>query len=142
MAKVLCIDDFRMYAEMIGTMLAQKGGHEVRVDVVPLSLDEIRAYDPDVIVINLVRKAEVLGFPVQNFYREVDGAKAVQAIAQSPLTGDYPIVLTALALKESELPADLRYEAFIEVPQKIDYLLHTINRLAQARRNGDDVAPH
>ena len=81
MAKILCVDDYRMYAEMVGTMLEQRGGHEVKVDVVPLVVDEILAYAPDIIVINLVRKAEVLGSPVHDFYREVDGAKAVVAIS-------------------------------------------------------------
>ena len=141
MAKILCVDDYRMYAEMVGTMLEQRGGHEVKVDVVPLVVDEILAYAPDLIVINLVRKAEVLGSPVHDFYREVDGAKAVVAISEAPALKDIPLVLTALAVKESEVPAGLRYEAFIDVPHKIDLLLHAVDRLVTARRQHSDVAP-
>lgn len=140
MAKILCVDDYRMYAEMVGSMLQQKGGHEVKVDVVPLVIDEVVDFAPEVIVINLVRKAEVLGTPIHDFYREIDGAKAFQALAGAPEIAQIPIVLTALAVKESEVPTGLRYEAFIEVPHKIDVLNHAINRLAEARRRHSDVA--
>jgi CheY-like chemotaxis protein len=141
LAKILCIDDYQLYAEMIGTMLERYGHHQVKVDVVPLVMDEVLAFDPDVIVLNLVRKAEVLGAPIHDFYREVDGGKALQALAKAEEIKDIPVVLTALAVRETEVPLGLHYEAFIEIPQKIDVLRHTIDRLATARRKDSDVAP-
>lgn len=141
MARVLCLDDYRMYAEMVGTMLRQKGGHEVKIDVVPLVMDEVVAFDPDVIVINLVRKMETLGSPLQDFFREVEGAKAFQELRAAPETERYPIVLTALAVREVEVPEGLRYEAFIEVPQRIEHLLHTIDRLTIAHRKDSKIVP-
>lgn len=141
MARVLCLDDYLVYAEMVGLMLKQKGGHEVKIDVVPLVIEDVLAFDPDVIVINLVRKTEALGAPLRDFFREVDGAKAFKELAAAPETKAYPIVLTALALREVELPLGLHYEAFIEVPQKVDYLLHTIDRLAKAKREGLHIVP-
>lgn len=141
MAKILCVDDYRMYAEMVGSMLERKGGHDVKIDVVPLVIGEVVDFNPDVIVINMVRKAEVLGTPIHDFYREVDGAKAFQALAAAPEVSGIPIVLTALAVKENEVPEGLRYEAFIEVPHKMGVLLHAIDRLSEARRRQSDVAP-
>jgi CheY-like chemotaxis protein len=139
-AKILCVDDYRMYAEMVGTMLHQKGGHEVKIDVVPLVIDAIVDNAPDVIVINMVRKAEVLGTPIHDFYREVDGAKALQAIANAPELKGIPIVLTSLAVRENEVPMGVRYDAFIEVPHKIESLLHAVDRVVEARRRCSSVA--
>lgn len=141
MAKILCIDDYQLYAEMIGNMLGRYGHHQVKVDVVPLVMDEVLAFAPDVIVLNLVRKAEVLGAPVHDFFREVDGAKALQALSSAPELKDIPLVITALAVRETEVPLGFQYEAFIEIPQKIEVLRHTVDRLAAARRQDSDVAP-
>ena len=141
MAKILCVDDYRLYAEMVGAMLAKHGGYEVKVDVVPLVMDEVKAFAPDVIVLNMVRKAEVLGSPILDFEREVDGAKALRVISEAPETRDIPLVLTALAVKENELPHGYHYEAFIEVPQKIDVLRHTVDRLVQGKRRQSEVIP-
>ena len=118
-----------------------KGGHEVKIDVVPLAIDEVLAFGPDVIVINMVRRAEVLGSAIHDFFREVDGAKAFKAMAECDQTRGIPIVLTALAVKESEVPVGYHYDAFVEIPQKVDYLLHTVDRLVRAHGDNSDVAP-
>ena len=77
---------------------------------------------------------------MRNFYHEVEGAKAVQFMATDGLAST-PIVLTGLAVSEMDVPSDVRYEAFIEVPQKLDALLRTIDKLVGARRKGAQIAP-
>jgi hypothetical protein len=141
MGRILCIDDYPLYAEMVAEMLRKRGGHEVRADVVPLDMDQVKAFDPDVVVINLVRRLEsITAGGMRNFYHEVEGAKAFQFMAEEGLKGT-PIVLTGLAVSEMDVPHDVRYEAFIEVPQKLDALVRTIAKLVAARRKGAEIAP-
>jgi CheY-like chemotaxis protein len=140
-AKILCVDDYPLYAEMVGTMLQQKGHHEVKVDVVPLFIDEITAFAPDVIVVNLVRRTEALGVALHDFYREVEGGKALKAIAEAPELQGIPLILTALAVNEIEVPENLRYDAFVVIPQRLDSLLRVIERLTQSGRKGSEIAP-
>jgi CheY-like chemotaxis protein len=140
-AKILCVDDYPLYAEMVGTMLQQKGHHEVKVDVVPLVIDEIIAFAPDVIVVNLVRRTEALGVALHDYYRAVEGAKALKAIAAAPELQSIPVILTALAVNEIEVPDNLRYEAFVVIPQRLDSLLRAIERLTRSSQKGSEVAP-
>lgn len=136
MAKVLCVDDFKLYAEMIAMLLEQRGRHEVKVEIVPFNLAEIQQFQPDLVVMNLVRKIEAVGAPIQDFYTEVDGAKALRALQESPDLQGYPLVITSIAVEERELPAGFDYLAYIEVPTKFDYLLETIERIVSSRGEG------
>ena len=141
MGRILCIDDYPLYAEMVAEMLRKRGGHEVRADVVPLDLDEVRAFDPDVVVVNLVRRLEsITAGGMRDFYHEVEGAKAFHFMATDGLA-HIPLVVTGLAVSEMDVPPDVRYEAFIEVPQKLDALVRTIDKLVAARRKGAEIAP-
>lgn len=139
MARVLCIDDYPLYAEMVALMLEKKGGHTVKTEIVPLDLEEVRRYDPDVIVVNLVRKQEVLGSPLHDFASEVDGAKALHALVESPLTEQYALIITAIAVEERAIPKGIPYLAFIEIPQKLDMLNQAVIKVAASRKR--DVAP-
>ncbi len=136
MAKVLCIGDFRLYAEMIALLLEQQGPHEVEVEIVPFDLDVIERFKPDVLIVNLARKIEAVGAPLQDFYTEVDGAKTLKALQTNPSLQQYPLLITAIAVEERELPRGFRYLAFLEVPSKFDYLLETIDRIAASRGHG------
>ncbi len=139
MAKVLCVNDFKLYSEMVSLMLQRKGGHVVRTEIVPFALREIEEFEPDVIVLNMVRKMEALRSPLADFYAEVDGARAFRALAQREDLHRYPIILTAIAVEEREVPKVLPYLAFIEVPGKIDQMLDIIDRIVASR--GSDLAP-
>lgn len=139
MAKVLCVNDFKLYSEMVSLLLHRKGGHDVRTEIVPFAVQEIEEFQPDVIILNLVRKMEALRSPLADFYSEVDGARAYRALAAHPSLSRYPIVLTAIAVEERELPKTLPYVAFIEVPGKLDQLLEIIDRIVAA--GGADIAP-
>lgn len=138
MARLLCIDDFAGYAEMIALMLEQKGGHEVRIEIVPFDLAEIRRYRPEAVLLNLSRKTEAIGQPLFDFYTQVSGAKALQALRSAPELCDYPLLLTAIGLAEAELPPGFDYLAFIEVPSRFDYLLTTVDRIVAT--GGDHLA--
>lgn len=139
MARVLCIDDYMLYAEMVGLLLQRKGQHEVKVEIVPFRLQDIEEFAPDVLLINLVRKMEALRSPLADFYAEVDGARAFRAVAASPSLRTYPVVLTAIALEEREVPRDLSYLAFVSVPGELDRLTEVIDRVASNR--GEGMAP-
>lgn len=139
MARVLCINDYLVYSEMFALLLQKKGGHEVMALIVPFEIPRIRAFNPDVILVNLVRKAEALGAPIHDFYTQVDGARALRAIQESPDTRDFPLVITAMAVTEAELPKGLDYVAFVEVPGKLDHLLMIIDQITQGR--GQAMAP-
>ncbi len=139
MARVLCINDYLVYSEMLALLLQKKGGHEVQPLIVPFDLQRVTDFDPDVILVNLVRKTEALGVPLHDFYTEVDGARALSAIQEHPETRAYPLILTAMAVTESELPPGLDYVAFVEVPGKLDHLLRIIAQTVEAR--GHDMAP-
>src|SRR4051812_22326373 len=119
MARVLCINDYAAYAEMVGAMLEKKGGHEVQNETVPISFKAIEAFDPDVIVINLVRKLETISAGgMTDFYTDVEGAKAFRELTQASKSGQlrWPIVVTSLAVLEQEVPQGegLEYVAFVE----------------------------
>jgi hypothetical protein len=137
MAKIMTINDFPLYAEMIADILHARGGHEVKSAVNPVLFSEILEFDPDVIVISLVRKLEMLGHgPLHDFLTEVDGAKSFRSIALAPELKKYPIVLTSLGIKESEVPQDLPYVAFAHVPHELDMLLIIIDKIVQAQGSG------
>lgn len=131
MAKILCIDDYKLYSEMVGMMLEKKGRHNVKSDILPFDMEDIRSFNPDVIVLSLVRKTEALGAPLHDFFTEVDGAKAFRAITENPDLLRYPIVITGIAIRESEIPKGLEYLAFLEVPARLDYLLEVIDRITR-----------
>lgn len=139
MARILCVDDYKLYAEMVGTMLRTRGGHEVKTDIVPLVLEDVREFAPDVVVINLVRKAESLRSAIHDFYTEVEGAKALREFNENPDLM-YPLVITALAVEERDVPKEVGYQAFVEVPQKLDYLLDIVEKLARAHAKDSDIA--
>lgn len=141
MARIVTIDDFPLYARMVAEIVREEGGHEVQVLLSPVLYQEIEEFDPAVIVISLVRKIETLGHgPMHDFYTEVDGAKSFRDIARSKAIDSAPIVLTSLGLKESEVPQDLPYAAFVHIPQEMDLLLTVIAKLSKARESGSDFA--
>jgi hypothetical protein len=88
-----------------------------------------------------VRRTEALGVALHDFYREVEGAKALKAIAAAPELRGIPVILTALAVNEIEVPTELRYEAFVVIPQRLDSLLRAIERLTRSSQKGSGVAP-
>lgn len=129
MGKVLCINDFHLYSEMVSLMLIRKGRHEVKTAIAPFDLEEIRRYRPDLVILNLVRKSASVGQPITDFYTQVDGAKALKALRSTPELARYPLLLTAIALEERELPPGFDYLAYLEVPGKFDYILDTVERI-------------
>lgn len=137
---------YPLYAEMIAAMLTSKGGHEVLAETVPLSLETIRHFDPDVIVINMVRKMETItAGGMSDFYTDVEGAKALREVTRALEDGtlDRPVILTSLAVLEHELPTDLTldYVAFIEVPQQLDRLVVVIDKVIAAQEGGAKLIP-
>lgn len=132
MARILCVNDFKAYSEMVAHTLRVKGGHVADSIIVPFGADAIEAYAPDVLVLNLVRKVEALGAPLTDFYTQVDGARAFRALIENPQLCRCPIVLTSIAVLEFEVPPGLPYVAFIEVPQKMDNLLLILDHIAGA----------
>jgi len=136
MAKVLCIDDFTQYAEMVAIYLEKQGRHKTHVEIVPFDLDRVRRFDPDVIVLSIVRKMAHVREPITDFYTQVDGAKAFRELRTNPETARYPLVVTSLGVLESEVPADLDYIAFVEIPSKFDHLLLVVDRVARTHGRG------
>lgn len=128
MARIVILDDYPHYAEMVGIYLHAKG-HEVMADVIPFDLEAIQRFGPELVVVSLVRKVEALGQPLIDFYKEVDGARAMIQLQESGSLLGVPVVLTAIAVTERELPDAAVYDAFVEFPQEINMLLRMIERL-------------
>lgn len=141
MAKILCIDDYPMYAQMVASLLEQRGGYEVLCAVVPLDVTAILAFGPELVIVNLVRRLDSISAGgMRDFYHEVEGARAFRALAAQHLQG-YPVIVTGLAVSERDVPRDLHYDAFIEIPQKLENLLPTVERVLAARRQAHGVRP-
>lgn len=146
MARVMCIDDYPAYAEMVGDMLTRKGGHDVKSETVPISIKTIEAFDPDVVIVNLVRKMETISAGgMRDFYADVEGGKAFREIAHATREGrfNWAIVITSIAVLEHEVPRNdgLHYVAFVEIPQKLEQLSTIVEKVAQARKMDGPVAP-
>jgi CheY-like chemotaxis protein len=144
--RILCIDDYPLYADMVAMMLEQKGGHTVQAEIVPVSLKAIERFKPDVIIVTLVRKLETLSAGgMQDFYADVEGAKAFREISKASRSGQlkWPIIITSLAVLERELPREegLDYVAFLEIPQKLDMLLVVIQKVLEAKAEDAAIAP-
>jgi CheY-like chemotaxis protein len=139
MAKILCIDDFTQYAEMMALYIEREGGHETAVEIVPFDLERIEKFKPDLIVLSIVRKMEHVREPITNFYSQVDGSKAFRELSTNPATAGYPLLIASLAVLESEVPKDLTYMGFIEIPSKFDNLLMIVDHILEAR--GQDIIP-
>lgn len=129
-ARVMCIDDYQAYADMLAEMLERRG-YEVKSLVVPFGVKEIADFDPDVIVLTLVRKIEALRSPISDFRAEVEGAAAYRTIAETQDLHRYPIILAAIAVEQREIPGDLPYVAFVEVPQRLIELTEIIDRVVK-----------
>jgi hypothetical protein len=141
MAKITTINDFPLYARMVAEFLREQAGHEVQMLLSPVLYAEIEQFGPVVIIISIVRKIETIGHgPMHDFYTEVDGAKSFRDLAQSPSTGTIPIVLASLGVKESEVPKDLKFAAFVHIPQEMDLLLTVIANLVKAQESGSGFA--
>jgi CheY-like chemotaxis protein len=138
MARVLCIDDYPLYAQMVADLIARHG-HDVKAITLPFALEEAFEPLPDVVVLNLVRKSEALGKPITRFEADVDGAKALHALAAFGPAAEIPLLVTALAVEERWLPPETKYEAYFEVPQKLQQLLEAIDRLAT--RSPAEIVP-
>lgn len=141
MAKIYTVDDYELYAEMFADMLRQEGGHEVRAVLSPLNLADLEAFDPEVVVVTLVRRLETLGHgPLVDFLAEVDGAKGLQGVVASQGARPRPIIVVSMGVRESEIPPALRPDVLLHLPQQLDNLLGVIERLVAARRAGDATA--
>lgn len=130
MARVVILNDHPHYSEMVATYLRAKG-HEVMPDVIPFDLEAIRSFGPEVVVVSLVRRIEVLGQPLTEFYKEVEGARALLQLQSSGVLAGVPMILAAIAVTERELPEAIGYDAFIEFPQELDKLMRQIERLSK-----------
>lgn len=142
--RVLSINDYPFYAEMVATMLTKKGGHTVQTEIAPVNLKAIERFNPDVIIINLVRKLETISAGgMIDFYHDVEGAKALRDLSRAAQEGKvkWPIILTSLAVLERELPHEpgLEYVAFVEVPQKMEVLLTIIRKILEAKAEDADI---
>lgn len=137
MAKILTVDDYPLYAEMVGELLRQHGHHEVKAILAPIILEEITDFDPDIIVVSLVRRLEAIGHgPLHDFYAEVDGARAWRSIASDEAMRRYPIILAVIGVREVEIPQGLPYVALVHIPHEIDLLLNAIKKILEAKARG------
>lgn len=132
MAKIFCINDYEFYADMVARALEARTGHECHVALAPFDLTEILNFAPDLITVNLVRKPEALRSALHDFEREVEGARPLQALLKAMPEHErlrVPLILTALAVLESELPPGIAYQAFVEIPRGLSELPGIIDRL-------------
>jgi CheY-like chemotaxis protein len=137
MAKILTVDDYPLYAEMVSELLRQHGHHEVKAVLAPVILEEITDFAPDVIVVSLVRRLEAIGHgPLHDFDSEVDGARAWRSIAESESMRPYPVILSVIGVRETEVPAQYPYVALVHIPHELDLLLTTIRKILDAKERG------
>ncbi|MNS52682.1 hypothetical protein D3C72_854030 [compost metagenome] len=137
MAKIVTVDDYPLYAEMVSALLREHGHHEVKAVLAPVIPDEITEFDPDIVVVSLVRRLEAIGHgPLHDFYAEVDGARAWRSLATDDATRHYPIILAVIGVRETEIPANMAYVALVHIPHEIDLLLITIRKILEAKERG------
>lgn len=137
MARILTVDDYPLYAEMVSELLRQHGNHEVKAVLAPVILEEITDFEPEIIVVSLVRRLEAIGHgPIHDFYSEVDGARAWRSIASAEAMRPYPVILSVIGVREAEIPPGLAYVALVHIPHEIDLLLNTIKKILEAKERG------
>jgi CheY-like chemotaxis protein len=137
MARIVTINDYPLYAQMVADLISRERGHEVKMLLSPIVVDEITSFGPDVVVVSLVRKLESMGHGrLYDFFLEVDGAKSFREIARAPETKDIPIILSSMGVREVEIPQDLAYMALAHFPHEIDHLLLAIDKLVLAKQSG------
>lgn len=128
MARILCITDNPHHVELFADMLKRRGHEPVQTMVPPLDLAAVDTFDAEIVMVSLVRKVGSLRGPIVNFAAEVDGAKGLSALLAHWRTGRPILILTGIAVEESDLPDDLEYDAFVHVPQQLDGLLSFIDQ--------------
>jgi hypothetical protein len=137
MAKIVTIDDYPLYAQMVADLITRERGHEVKMLLSPIIVDEITSFAPDVIVVSLVRKLESMGHgSLHDFFLEVDGAKSFREIVRAPETKDIPVILSSMGVREVEIPQELPYKSLAHFPHEIDLLLLAIDKLVLAKEKG------
>jgi hypothetical protein len=127
-----------MYVDMVSSYLQRKGKHKVKALIAPFDIKEVAAFNPDVIIITLVRKMESISAgSMSDFYQEVEGAKALRdlslAMDDDPETLSHPVILVSIAVREVEVPSNFPYIAFIEMPGTFDKLFHAIEQAVAAK---------
>lgn len=137
MAKIVAVDDYKLYSEMVVELLTRHGGHQVKGILAPVILEEITDFDPDLVVITLVRRLEAIGHgPLYDFYAEVDGARTWRSLASKEAFRHYPVIVAVIGVRESEIPADLAYLALVHVPHELEMLLTAIDKIVEAKARG------
>lgn len=130
MTRVLCISDNPIHVAMFADMLKRRERHEIVTMVPPLDFAAIAALDPEVILVNLVRRIAALRSPIANFDAEVEGARALKSLLAGLGAPRPCLILTGIAVEEHHLPPGLDYAAFVEVPHRLDKLFEAIDSLA------------
>lgn len=118
MAKVVLIDHYKPYADMMANPLVQ-AGHAVVIVTPPLNFERIIQVQPDVVSVAIYRQKCAFDRPIRDLERDITGYDVLRQLENYPAINALPIILTAIGLLEEDIPTSLQYDVFLTLPDDL-----------------------
>lgn len=134
MAKIAVLNDTPEVVVLLSNFLTQ--GHHTflkRVGTSHFVMDSIVAFEPDLMLLPLYRKPEVIGRAVTDYPHQIMGSAMLERVSRCAELDRVPIVVFAFSTRLQEMPADfrqkVRFDAYLLFPEGLQELNPTISSL-------------
>lgn len=109
MPRIAIVNDLPEVVAIVASILT-KGDRQYlkQIGATEYTVDRLKAFAPQVIVLPLVRRTTSLDRPLGRFDTDVEGGTVIELLAQEPTLREVPTVVLGFATREEDLPAPLR----------------------------------
>lgn len=156
MAKIAVLNDTPEVVVLLSNFLTH-GNHEFlkRIGTSQYVMDSVVAFRPDLILVPMYRKPEVVGKGVTDYEDQIMGTAMLKRLSQCPELAGVPIVVFAFSTRLAEMPPayrqQVRFNAYLHFPEGLQELNPTISSLVgpalgdlsdvdKVRRGGGEIS--
>ena len=131
MPRIAIVNDLPEVVTIVAALLT-KGERQflTQIGATEYTIQRLKAFDPLVLVLPLVRKVDSLDRPLRRFDADIEGGKLLELIAQEADLRRRPCVLLGFSVRQTDVPEPLKAAFadlhFLEFPlglQEINPLL-------------------
>ncbi len=144
MAKIAILNDEPEVVTLLSRFLTVRGDAFMkRVGDTARVIDQVRAFQPDLILVPLYRPPGLIGLPLPNGFSDIHGAAMLEAFSRTPELAHVPLVVFSFSVRPEELPPhwlDSRRHVFLRFPEGLQELNPVISGLVgPAKGSTDDL---
>jgi hypothetical protein len=141
LAKIAILNDEPEVVTLLSRFLTIRGDAFMKlVGETARVIDQVIAFQPDLILIPLYRPPELIGMPLPNGLRDVRGAAMLETVSQAPELAEVPLVVFSFSVRPEELPPARRLQAFLSFPEGLQELNPVISGfIGPAKGSTDDL---